>query len=164
MPITFNCACGKMLKVQDQFAGKRVKCPACGGVATAPTAAPAFEVVEDTAAPPPAPRAAPARPVAKPVITVDDDDEPPRPQGRPARTPLDPKPERKRGSAEPTVLLVGADKSFHTAIAAGLAQHGVYVETAPAHGVLANRAARSPTAQVLLVPSRISAKRVLLLR
>lgn len=43
----------------------------------------------------------------------------------------------RRGSdAEPTVLLVGADKSFHGAIAAALGHHGVYVETAPAHGVI----------------------------
>jgi DNA-binding response OmpR family regulator/tetratricopeptide (TPR) repeat protein len=57
----------------------------------------------------------------------------------------------KRGSdAEPTVLLVGADKSFHGAIAAALAHHGVYVETAPAHGVIDAVVAAAPDL-VLLV-------------
>lgn len=72
------------------------------------------------------------------------------PQGRPARSPGDSRPEKRRGSAEPTVLLVGADKSFHTAIAAALAQHGVYVETAPAHGVVDAVVAAAPDL-VLLV-------------
>jgi tetratricopeptide (TPR) repeat protein/DNA-binding response OmpR family regulator len=72
------------------------------------------------------------------------------PQGRPARSPGDNRPERRRGTAEPTVLLVGADKSFHTAIAAALAQHGVYVETAPAHGVVDAVVAAAPDL-VLLV-------------
>jgi DNA-binding response OmpR family regulator/tetratricopeptide (TPR) repeat protein len=48
------------------------------------------------------------------------------------------------------VLLVGADKSFHTAIASALAQHGVYVETAPAHGVVDAVVAAAPDL-VLLV-------------
>jgi len=48
------------------------------------------------------------------------------------------------------VLLVGADKSFHSAIAAGLSQHGVYVETAPAHGVVDAVVAAAPDL-VLLV-------------
>ena len=30
MPIRFRCKCGKGFKVADKFAGKRVKCPACG--------------------------------------------------------------------------------------------------------------------------------------
>lgn len=72
------------------------------------------------------------------------------PQGRVARLPGESKPERRKGSAEPTVLLVGADKSFHTAIAAALAQHGVYVETAPAHGVVDAVVAAAPDL-VLLV-------------
>ena len=71
MPITFNCSCGKALRVPDATAGRRVKCPACQMAATVPAARPLFEVVEDEppAAPPPK-----ARPVAKP--TRDDDDKP----------------------------------------------------------------------------------------
>ena len=56
----------------------------------------------------------------------------------------------RSGSAEPTVLLVGADKSFHSAIASSLARYGVYVETAPAHGVVDAVVAAAPDL-VLLV-------------
>jgi DNA-binding response OmpR family regulator/Tfp pilus assembly protein PilF len=72
------------------------------------------------------------------------------PEGRPGRVALPSRPDRRRGSAEPTVLLVGADKSFHNAIAAALAQHGVYVETTPAHGVVDAVVAAAPDL-VLLV-------------
>jgi RsiW-degrading membrane proteinase PrsW (M82 family) len=30
MPIPIACSCGKSLKVKDEYAGKRVKCPGCG--------------------------------------------------------------------------------------------------------------------------------------
>lgn len=52
--------------------------------------------------------------------------------------------------AEPTILLVGAEQSFHTAIAEALAHHGVYVETSPAHGVVETVVATAPDL-VLLV-------------
>jgi hypothetical protein len=32
MPITLACPCGKTLQVKDELAGKRIKCPGCGGV------------------------------------------------------------------------------------------------------------------------------------
>ena len=35
MPIQIACACGKKLNVRDELAGKKVKCPACGGVLVA---------------------------------------------------------------------------------------------------------------------------------
>jgi hypothetical protein len=38
MPITLPCSCGKTLKVNDNLAGKRVKCPVCGGVMAVPAA------------------------------------------------------------------------------------------------------------------------------
>ena len=86
MPITFNCPCGKALRIADENAGKRVKCPACQAIGTAPSAAPKFEVVEDE---PPA-KPAPAKPksVAKAAVeddnagfTVEDDeDEKPKPK------------------------------------------------------------------------------------
>jgi hypothetical protein len=47
MPITLNCSCGKILRIADQHAGKRVKCPACNGILTSTPPQPAFEVVED---------------------------------------------------------------------------------------------------------------------
>jgi DNA-binding NarL/FixJ family response regulator/tetratricopeptide (TPR) repeat protein len=53
-------------------------------------------------------------------------------------------------SAEPTILLVGADRSFHTAIASALAQHGVYVETSPANGVVDTVVATAPDLVVLV--------------
>ena len=72
MPITFNCACGKTLRVPDASAGRRAKCPACNAVVTipAPEPEPEFEIVEDT----PTPAAASAsKPVTKPV--ADDESE-----------------------------------------------------------------------------------------
>jgi hypothetical protein len=74
MPITFNCPCGKALRVADEHAGRRVKCPACNAVGTVPAPEPEFEVVEDEQlAPTPAP--AKGRPVAKPAASRDDDDD-----------------------------------------------------------------------------------------
>ncbi len=68
MPITLNCSCGKTLRVADEHAGKRVKCPVCNAVIAPPAPEPQFEVVEE-----PPPRAvATARPKAKPH---DEDDE-----------------------------------------------------------------------------------------
>jgi DNA-binding response OmpR family regulator/Flp pilus assembly protein TadD len=52
--------------------------------------------------------------------------------------------------AEPTVLLVGADRAFHAALAKALATHGVYVETATPHGVIDATVAAAPDL-VLLV-------------
>ena len=69
MPITISCPCGKKLRVADEHAGKRVKCPACQAVSTvpAPEPEPEFEIVE------PAPKPV-ARPVARPRVDDDDDD------------------------------------------------------------------------------------------
>ena len=76
MPISFNCPCGKALRVADEHAGRRVKCPACQAVGTVPAPEPQFEVVEETSAPlvspPPAPK---PRPVAKPAPSRDDEEE-----------------------------------------------------------------------------------------
>lgn len=44
MPLLVECTCGKKLKVRDELAGKKVKCPGCGGIVTAP--APEPELVE----------------------------------------------------------------------------------------------------------------------
>jgi hypothetical protein len=73
MPFTLNCTCGKTLRIADEHAGKRIKCPACNGIlssAAPQPAMPAFEVVEDE------PRQlTQARPVAKPRAVDDDDDD-----------------------------------------------------------------------------------------
>jgi hypothetical protein len=36
MPLVFECACGKKMKVRDELAGKKVKCPGCGKAVMAP--------------------------------------------------------------------------------------------------------------------------------
>ena len=82
MPITFSCQCGKTLKVGDEHAGKRVKCPSCNGVADVPAAAKSTASI--AVARPAVAKAIPA-PAAKPkppppdddFEVVDDDDDPP---------------------------------------------------------------------------------------
>ena len=37
MSIDFSCACGRKLRVKDEFAGRKFKCPGCGKVTQAPT-------------------------------------------------------------------------------------------------------------------------------
>lgn len=60
MPIEVSCSCGRTLKVPDQFAGKKGKCPGCGTMLRIPgqkvSAAPAKPAAP--VAPPPAPAAA----------------------------------------------------------------------------------------------------------
>jgi hypothetical protein len=69
MPITFNCTCGKTLRVKDELAGKRVRCPDCQAIVNAPE--PELEVgipLEDDPPPP--------KPAARPAVVEDEDDEP----------------------------------------------------------------------------------------
>ncbi|MCI0380941.1 MAG: hypothetical protein L0215_25435 [Gemmataceae bacterium] len=40
MPISLRCSCGKMLTLRDELAGRRIKCPACGGVLAVPASEP----------------------------------------------------------------------------------------------------------------------------
>lgn len=51
---------------------------------------------------------------------------------------------------DPTVLLVGAEQSFHAAIAGALAHHGVYVERAPISGVVESVVATAPDLVMLV--------------
>lgn len=58
MPIQFACSCGKRLKVADESAGKKARCPGCGAALVVPTQEPDeadFEYVEDDPPAPPAP-------------------------------------------------------------------------------------------------------------
>ena len=91
MPITFSCGCGRSLKVADELAGKRVRCPACNATAEVPPADDGgFEVVDDE---PPKPvratvaKAVPAK--AKPpeddFELVDDDEEDVKPKKKKRR-------------------------------------------------------------------------------
>lgn len=98
MPITFDCPCGKSLRANDENAGRRVKCPACGAVVIVPKPPveeeePQFEVVEDEPEDLPRPRKQsksrddddePA-PKKKKAIRDDDDDEPPPKKKKPVR-------------------------------------------------------------------------------
>jgi hypothetical protein len=43
MSLVIACACGQKLKVRDEFAGKKVKCPKCGNVLIAPAPPPVEE-------------------------------------------------------------------------------------------------------------------------
>jgi hypothetical protein len=82
VPITFDCPCGKALRVADEHANRRVKCPACGLVGVIPAPEPQFEVVEPDPEPqfevvedPPAPRSPPPVPAKKSASTWEEDDE-----------------------------------------------------------------------------------------
>jgi hypothetical protein len=81
MPITFNCPCGKTLRVPDSSAGKRAKCPLCSAVVAIPAPEPppepepVFEIVEEPAAPPaPVTPAGPSPTYKKPYADEDEDE------------------------------------------------------------------------------------------
>lgn len=75
MPITFNCTCGKTLRVPDTSAGKRAKCPVCSAVLAVPEPEPVFEVVVPPLPPEPAaPPAEAPKPYRKPQYEDDEDD------------------------------------------------------------------------------------------
>jgi len=59
-----------MLRIADEHAGKRIKCPACSAVIASKPPEPAFEVVEDEPK-----QLATARPVARPAAKPRDDDD-----------------------------------------------------------------------------------------
>ena len=80
MPITFNCPCGKTLRVPDAHAGRRAKCPACNAVVPIPAPEPlpepdpVFEVVEEAPAPVTPVAPPPLPPYKKPFADDDSDD------------------------------------------------------------------------------------------
>lgn len=39
MTINFNCSCGKLLQIDEKHAGKKVRCPACASIISAPSSA-----------------------------------------------------------------------------------------------------------------------------
>ena len=91
MPITFACDCGKQLRVADEYAGKRAKCPECGEVATVPSARRDDEDEE------PPRKAAPARRVAE---RDDEDDDRPRQRSRRDEDDEEDRPRRRRRDEE----------------------------------------------------------------
>ena len=40
MPLTIDCNCGTKLRVADEYVGRQVKCPSCGGISVATPASP----------------------------------------------------------------------------------------------------------------------------
>lgn len=100
MPIQISCSCGKTLRVKDELAGKKVRCPKCQTVLTAPPLdAPKEEefaevmVVEEPAAikkgPPPLPvdheedgAAITEKPTRRKSRLLNDDDDDDRPRKR----------------------------------------------------------------------------------
>ncbi len=52
MSITIRCECGKVFSMGDDYAGMKVKCPACGGIVQAVAAATLSDVALDLAPPP----------------------------------------------------------------------------------------------------------------
>src|SRR5262245_36778418 len=69
MPIPFHCDCGKKLQAQEEFVGKKLRCPGCGKVLTIPSAPAAPPPTPAPApAPPPPPPPPPARQVAAPPV------------------------------------------------------------------------------------------------
>lgn len=82
MPIAFDCTCGKTLRVPDEAAGKRAKCPACGIVGLVPEPEPEFEIVDEPPRPgrarhEEAPSVLPEvpKPKPKPKPTEDEDED-----------------------------------------------------------------------------------------
>jgi WD40 repeat protein len=63
MPIAVTCECGKQLRVKDDLAGKRIRCPACQTVVTIPAAASAPEPTT----PPPRPASPREEPEDRPA-------------------------------------------------------------------------------------------------
>src|SRR5688572_8360620 len=101
-----TCDCGKRLRVRDDLAGKRIKCPACGQPVV-------VKADEELPAPPPAKQRSAvqekvtsrkAKPVADPP--VEDEDE-----GREARPKEKKKPKKAKGSS-PLVLVLVAFAAF----------------------------------------------------
>jgi hypothetical protein len=90
MPISVTCnGCQAKLNAPDAAAGKRVKCPKCGGVISIPAAvAPEYEVVED---------ASPAPAKARKPQMVDEDE---KPRAKKPRVEDDEKPRKKAARAD----------------------------------------------------------------
>jgi DNA-directed RNA polymerase subunit RPC12/RpoP len=51
MPIPVSCVCGRQFKVPDEYAGRKIKCPACTGALSVTTAPEAPRPVEASTMP-----------------------------------------------------------------------------------------------------------------
>ena len=90
MPTVVSCSCGKKLNVRDELIGKKVKCPACGGVLTVAaevSVISAADVVEDDDAPPARKPAPPGKPPPGKPPPVPGKSAPGGPPPRPSKEP-----------------------------------------------------------------------------
>jgi hypothetical protein len=90
MPILVACKCGKKLRVKDELAGKRVKCPGCAQVVAVPAVGEPPELeevepVEERVAVPPAARR--PKPTARPEPQDEGEEGPRRSRGSDSPTP-----------------------------------------------------------------------------
>ena len=53
MPIRFRCKCGKIVKIEEKYAGRRATCPSCGAPLLVPNASTLPEAAAPIAEPPP---------------------------------------------------------------------------------------------------------------
>jgi hypothetical protein len=88
MPIQLCCPeCNKPLKVKDELAGKKVKCPGCGKPVPVPVPdeepEPVVEEVQEAPAPKPAKAAVTAKAKAPPTVEAADDDDQPEEERAP---------------------------------------------------------------------------------
>jgi hypothetical protein len=104
MPIVINCKCGHKLRVKDELAGKRVRCPGCSQVVPVPPPEePIAEVVAVEEESPPASREAPRRRPAPPPAAK------PSPEQRPGEQDEE-RPEPTRGPEGPTPFWVNGSE------------------------------------------------------
>lgn len=76
MPIELSCDCGKQMRVKDELAGKRIRCPACKEALTVPDAEEELEEVV------PVPERRVASPRGKSRREEDEEEERPRARRR----------------------------------------------------------------------------------
>lgn len=74
MAISFSCSCGKKINAKDEHAGKKGKCPQCGGMITVPMLAAAGAASRSAAKP----RSAAPPPIDEDMYDVREDEAPPR--------------------------------------------------------------------------------------
>lgn len=123
MAIAVTCECGRALRLKDELAGKKVRCPDCSATVVVPQPEPdeaAFEVLAaddpaDAAPPSPIRESLSERPRRPPPPPMDDDDPPPRKKIKvPGMSGYDPDPPPRR---MPTVV---AEEGWFGSINSGM--------------------------------------------
>lgn len=93
MPPSLKCTCGRSLRIKDELAGKKVRCPACSAILTVPKPDAEEEAISLLLAEDEAP--ARSQDSADNLPATDTIQPPPRPGPRPAPPPEPPPPEWK---------------------------------------------------------------------